>query len=201
MSKLYLKSWLAYLVIVVLSGCAQKTTVVLLADPEGHVGNLIVASDRGEVEMTRPAETTVVDSRESKPGEPVILSEQQINAQFSIVLATLPTQPEHFLLYFQKGSTSLTVESEAMLPLILQSIASRNSEHIGVIGHSDTAGDRDYNLRLSGERALAVRQILILQGVNKEHISSTSHGEENLLVKTGDNVQEAKNRRVEVVVK
>jgi outer membrane protein OmpA-like peptidoglycan-associated protein len=201
MSNVYLKPWLTCLLLLALSGCAQKTTVVLLSDPEGHVGNLTVANDGGEVEMTQPAEATVISGKESRPGKPEILSEQQINAQFSIVLATLPTQPEHFLLYFQKGATALTAESEAMLPLILQSIADRNSENIGVVGHSDTAGDRESNLRLSKERALAVRQVLILKGVTEAHITSTSHGEENLLVKTGDNVPEAKNRRVEIIVK
>jgi outer membrane protein OmpA-like peptidoglycan-associated protein len=196
----HLKTWLLGLTLLVLSGCAQKTTVVLLADPDGHVGHLSVASDGGEVAMNRAAEATVVSGRD-KPAQPEILSEQQIAAQFSVVLATLPTQPEHFLLYFEKGSTALTADSEAMLPQILQSISNRNSKNIGVVGHSDTAGNREHNLRLSRERALAVTQVLIHAGVKQAHISSTSHGEGNLLIKTDDNVQEAKNRRVEVVVK
>ncbi|MBU1564996.1 MAG: OmpA family protein [Proteobacteria bacterium] len=201
MSSLYLKPWFACLLLLLLYGCTQKTTVVLLSEPDGHVGNLTVGNIGGEVEMSRPAEATVISGRESSPSKPEILSEQQINAQFSVVLATLPIQPEHFLLYFEKGSTILTAESEAMLPMILQSITDRNSENISVIGHSDTAGNRDYNLRLSKERALAVSQVLIEKGTPRTHITSTSHGEENLLIKTEDNVQEEKNRRVEVVVK
>ena len=197
----YLKPLLTWLILLLLSGCAQKTTVVLLSDPDGHVGSLSVANSGGEVEINQLAEATIVTSREVKPGKPETLSEQQITAQFSAVLSTLPNQPEHFLLYFQTGSTQLTNDSEATLPQILQSIKNRNSENIDVVGHSDTAGDRDYNLRLSRERALAIGQILILKGVPQAHITSTSHGEENPLIKTADNVQEAKNRRVEVVVK
>ncbi len=182
-------------------GCSQKTTVVLLSDPDGHIGNLSVASDGGTIEMNRVAESTIVSDRSKSPNKPKILSEQEVNSQFSVVLATLPTQPQHFLLYFQKGSTALTPDSEAILPQILQSIRTRKSKSVDVIGHSDTAGDPDFNLRLSKDRALAVSQVLIGTGVEQGYITITSHGEKNLLIKTADNVQEEKNRRVEVVVK
>ena len=90
----HLKTWFlgVSILIVSLSGCAQKTTVVLLADPDGHVGNLTVGGDGGEIEMNRAAKATVVSGRE-KPATPKILSEQQIAAQFSVVLATLPLVP------------------------------------------------------------------------------------------------------------
>ncbi len=76
-----------------------------------------------------------------------------------------------------------------------------NSPYISVIGHTDTAGDNQYNLRLSQNRALAVRRLLIHKGIIPAHIKSTSHGEENPLIKTADNVHEQRNRRVEVVVR
>lgn len=201
MSKQSLATLLASVLLFVSSGCAQKTTVVLLADPDGHVGHLTVTNDAGAVTMNQPAQATHVADRQSSPGQPETLSEQQIADQFSAVLATVPNQPEHFLLYFQKGATTLTAESEAMLPHILQSISEKNSRAISVIGHSDTDGDRDFNLRLSKERAQAVGAILTRQGVQPEDIICTSHGEENPLVKTADNVPEPKNRRVEVVIK
>jgi outer membrane protein OmpA-like peptidoglycan-associated protein len=201
MSKCYLQLWFFCLATLVFSGCAQKTTVVLLADPDGRIGNLSVATDAGAVDMNQASEATVVSGRGSNPGKPEILTEKQIASQFSVVLAALPAQPEHFLLYFDKGATTLTVESQEMLPQILQSIKTRASESISVIGHSDTVGDREYNLRLSRERAAAVSQVLVREGVVSGHIAVTSHGKENPLVKTGDNVEEPKNRRVEVIVK
>ncbi len=199
MSRLFFKL-LFLLLLPLMFGCAPKTTVVLLSDPDGHTGNLTVATAGGEVTMDKAAEATVVAGRDSRPSTPEILSEKDIASQFSVVLATLPIQPQHFLLYFQKGATDLTPESEALLPRILQTISERKSENIKVIGHSDTAGNREYNLSLSKERALAVRRMLMHQGIAEAHISSTSHGEENPLIKTADNVEEEKNRRVEVVV-
>ena len=172
-----------------------------MPDPDGQVGHITVANNAGTVDITHTAEATVVADRESKPSTPEILTEKEIAAKFSKVLATLPAQPGHFILYFQTNSTDLTAESQKVLPLILQSINNRNSENISVIGHSDTAGDRDYNLELSKNRALAVSRSLIQDGVPAAHVNTTSHGKENPLVKTGDNVNEPRNRRVEVIIR
>jgi len=172
-----------------------------LPDPDGQVGHITVANNAGTVDVTHSAEATVVADRESKPSTPEILTEDEIAAKFSRVLATLPEQPGHFILYFQTNSTELTAESQGIFPLILQMIKNRNSENISVIGHADTVGDREYNLVLSKNRAMAVSRILIQDGVPDAHMSTTSHGKENPLVKTGDNVSEPRNRRVEVVIR
>jgi outer membrane protein OmpA-like peptidoglycan-associated protein len=46
-----------------------------------------------------------------------------------------------------------------------------------------------------------VGQLLIENGVAADKIEMSSHGEENLLIKTRDNVSEPKNRRVEIIVR
>ena len=188
------------LILMVISGCAQKTTVVLLPDPSGQVGHITVANKAGSVDITRPSEATVVAGQDG-PSAPEILTDEQITARFSKVLAILPVQPQHFILYFKTNSAELTDVSRKTLPLILQSIKDRKSENISVIGHSDTVGDREYNLVLSKNRAMAVSHILTQEGVPAADISTTSHGKENPLVKTGDNVSEPRNRRVEVVIR
>lgn len=184
-----------------LSGCAQKTTVVLLPDPDGKVGHITVSTNAGSTDITQAREATVIKDRESLPTSPEILSEDKIDADFSPVLAILPNQPVHFILYFKSESTKLRVNSKKVLPQILESIHNRDSKDISVIGHSDTAGDPQYNLQLSQRRASAINRILVKKGVDSTHIKTTSHGEENLLIKTADNVHEPKNRRVEVVVR
>ena len=183
------------------SGCAQKTTIVLLPDPDGKVGHVTVSTDAGAIDITKAREATTASGRKSPPASPRILSQESIDADFSPVLSILPEQPVHFILYFKGGSTELTADSTKTLPKILESIAARNSQNISVIGHSDTAGDPRYNLQLSQKRASVISQVLVQEGVNATFIKSTSHGEKNPLVKTADNVHEPKNRRVEVVVR
>lgn len=201
MQRRYLRLSVLCLSLLAFCGCAKKTTVVLLADPDGNIGHLTIANAGGTVDMNHHAEATVVTSRENRPGTPATMAEGEIAAQFSEVLAMMPLQPVHFLLYFQTGSTNLTPESAAMLPQVLERIASLKSQHISVIGHSDRAGDWNNNLRLSKERATAVSRLLIQEGVPEQQIAITSHGEENPVVKTADDVAEPRNRRVEVIVK
>ncbi|THB77641.1 MAG: OmpA family protein [Desulfobulbaceae bacterium] len=182
------------------SGCS-KTTVVLLKDPEGKVGHLVVENEAGSVDITKENEATTIAGATSKPAAPKRYSEDKISSQFGEALNMLPTQPKHFILYFKSGSTELTDSSKAQIPDILKTIELRSSEDISVVGHTDTAGNSAYNMRLSQRRASVVRKLLIGEGVRADHIQSTSHGEANPLVKTADNVNEPKNRRVEVVVR
>ncbi len=183
-----------------LAGCA-KTTIVLLPDSDGKVGHLTVSTDAGSTDITQAREATVVKGRKSLPTSPEILSQDEIDADFSPVLAILPNQPVHYILYFESESTQLKAHSKKILPKILESINSRNSQYISVIGHTDTAGDPKYNLQLSQRRASAISRILVKKGVDSTFIKATSHGEENPLIKTADNIHEPKNRRVEVVVR
>lgn len=189
------------LLMVAIAGCAPKTTVVLLADRDGGTGKIAVTSQAGRVELDQPAQGTTIAGGNAAPTAPEIWNQERIDATFASVLAALPTAPDHFLLYFDKGTAQLTADSQALLPKIEKSIASRNSVDIMVIGHSDTAGNAEFNLRLSQERALAVAKLLVTRGVPESHLAATSHGENNPLIATGDNVDEPRNRRVEVVVK
>jgi outer membrane protein OmpA-like peptidoglycan-associated protein len=192
---------LTFFICLLSSGCASKTTVVLLPDPDGQVGHIVVVNDAGQVDITHSAEATMVAGRESKPSTPEVLTDDEIAKKFSRVLATLPTPPEHFVLYFQLNSKDLTEESLEAIPRIIQTIKDRNSENISVIGHTDTVGDREYNLQLSQNRALSISNLLIKNGVQSDHLVVTSHGKENPLIPTADNINEPRNRRVEVVIR
>jgi outer membrane protein OmpA-like peptidoglycan-associated protein len=95
----------------------------------------------------------------------------------------------------------LTAESEAELAAITLEIASRPAFEVMVIGHTDTVGGLEANDKLSLRRAAAVRDILIAAGVPGEKIELAGRGERETLVKTGDEVAEARNRRVEISVR
>jgi outer membrane protein OmpA-like peptidoglycan-associated protein len=174
---------------------------VLLPDPSGKVGKVTVASDGGSVDITKAQEATVIKGRQSAPSQPTIISKKAIQKDFSEALNSLPEQPVHFILYFERDSNKLTAESKKVIPEVLATVTERDSQNISVIGHSDTAGNRDYNLRLSNLRALAIATILKDQGIKNSYIKTTSHGENNPLIPTKDNVHEPKNRRVEIVVR
>lgn len=194
--------WLLTVFGVMLTALAcSKTTVVLLPDPDGTVGAVNVANEKGSVDLNTPNQAVHITGGQTPPKTPEVMPEKDIKAMFSKVMAVQVSPPVHFLLYFEDNATTLIHDSVDMLPAVINAIEERNSVDISIVGHSDTAGDRDYNLVLSKRRAEAVYRLLVERGVDPTHIATTSHGEENPLVDTGDNVSEPKNRRVEVVVR
>ncbi|HTP77172.1 MAG TPA: OmpA family protein [Rhizomicrobium sp.] len=72
---------------------------------------------------------------------------------------------------------------------------------IMVCGYTDTAGPADQNLALSQKRARAVADALVHEGVSAQRVSSQGFGETRLKVATGDDKKEARNRRIEILLK
>lgn len=189
------------LVTMLFAGCAGKTTVVLLPDPDGTTGKVSVSNEAGTVAMDTANEATTISGPQAVPKAPAPMSQEDIQAVFSRAIDAQPKPPVHFILYFISDSTKLRPDSRKMLPDILRTIEERHSVDISVIGHTDTVGSKEYNFKLSKERAKAVASYLVDHGVEADYISVTSHGEGNPLIPTGDNVSEPRNRRVEVVVR
>jgi len=187
--------------LLVMAGCGARSMVVLIPDPDGSVGQVVVANEGGQQILTKANESVRVTDQKTAPSEVTTLSAEEVRATFSDALAAQPMPPAQFILYFLQGSDQLTDESKAVLPQIIQTIRDRKSTDIVVSGHTDTVGAMEYNYRLSLERAKVLYDILVDSGAVPAHITVTSHGEGNPLVKTADNVSEPRNRRVEVVIK
>jgi outer membrane protein OmpA-like peptidoglycan-associated protein len=195
------QGFLAVLAVGLMAAGCQKNIVVLLPNPDGTVGHVTVANAAGSVEMDAANTATTIRDSETIPSTPAMMEQKDIENLFGDVLERQPPQPVHFILYFEKNSTRLRPASLTTLDDIVAAIRERGSKHISVVGHSDTLGDKPYNLDLSRRRAVAVKKLLVGKDVQAESIQTTSHGEENPLVKTADNVGNAQNRRVEVVVR
>jgi len=197
--------WLRALCLLALlssAGCGgNQNLVVLLPDADGAVGRVEVSTPKGSQVLDQAQQATKVTSAGKAPVKPYVVTQKEVDRVFGRALAAQPEPPVKFLLYFKSDSTDLVEESRQLLPRIFDTIKRRRSMDTSVVGHSDTFGNKDYNLRLSRRRAEAVSQLLFEAGVDRDSLEITSHGEENPLVPTGDNVREPKNRRVEVTVR
>jgi outer membrane protein OmpA-like peptidoglycan-associated protein len=186
------------------TSCAARkrdNVFVLLPGPDGKTGEITITSKRGTQVLREPNQAVVVSSAEGAFSSPEPLDDEKIRSDFGEALSALPPPPIHFILYFEFDSTKLTEESQKLLKQILPTMASRNSTDVSVVGHTDRRGTREYNYKLGMERALLAREIVISQSIDPRYISVASHGEDNPLIPTDDNVQEWRNRRVEVIVR
>jgi outer membrane protein OmpA-like peptidoglycan-associated protein len=67
-------------------------------------------------------------------------------------------------------------------------------------GHSDNLGHEEYNIRLSQQRAEAVRDLLVARGVAVQRIRTKGYGSKFPIVDNDSAVGRQQNRRVEVIV-
>ena len=111
-----------------------------------------------------------------------------------------PPVPQNFMVFFDWDSTKLSDASLNVLEQARDSYKNKQDARITATGHTDTSGSEAYNMALSLRRANAVKDALVKLGVPAAAITTVGVGEKNLLVKTGDNVREPQNRRVEIAV-
>ncbi len=188
------------LLFAIVAGCSPRHTVILVPDPDGHVGKASVMTEGGQQQLEKPGDMTRVTTKSAAPSDVKTADSTFISVTFADVLAAEPIPPDKFILYFKSGKTELTAESEAVLPDILASIKKRGAVSIAISGHTDTVGSDKLNDVLSRTRADSIRDFLIKGGVSGDLITVTSHGKGNPLIPTTDGVAEPRNRRVEVTV-
>ena len=178
----------------------KQSMFLVIPDPEGKVGQITVTNRTGTQVLDQPRQASTVQSADVAPSPPSTLEETEIKRIFGEALAAQPASPARFILYFKDDSEELTPDSEVLLREVFRTMRDRGALDISVIGHTDTIGTRDYNYQLSLRRARRVADLLAKQGMDRNILDIESHGEDNLLIKTGDQVREPRNRRVEITV-
>ncbi|OSM04412.1 putative OmpA/MotB domain-containing protein [Magnetofaba australis IT-1] len=178
-----------------------KSFVVLMENLDGKVGAILVENNTGQQRVDQANAAVGMDDADAVLEEPFVMKSSEIEAEFGGALQTLPEKPVKFVLYFKSGGAELTDASQRELPIILRTVRERTAPNVSITGHSDKVGNEDYNYRLSLKRAQLVRDLVIEEGVEEKLVEVESHGENNPLVPTPDNVAEPRNRRVEVYVR
>ncbi|WDP92066.1 MAG: OmpA family protein [Desulfobacter sp.] len=186
--------------IIFLCACGSKTTVILLPEEDGRTGKVVVKNQASETVLDQPYTCTDVSSAQSAL-ETKPVARETVSSSFKELFRAEPPKPVHFILYFKHNTTTLTDDSLKLIPRVIETAREREPSQISVIGHTDTKGSAKHNIQLSMERAKVVADHLKSSGIELKNLSVTSHGENELLVPTADNVSEPKNRRVEIMVR
>lgn len=95
--------------------------------------------------------------------------------------------------YFDYNSSEIRKESFEILEKVL-AIARNSVYQMDILGFADTKGTCEYNLKLSQQRADAIKKYLIEQGIDEKRLNAVGKGEMDI----NDNMNEA--RKVEFIL-
>ncbi len=97
---------------------------------------------------------------------------------------------------------SAKLDSSAQILLDSQSRFLRSNADLNFIveGHCDERGTREYNLALGEKRASAVRDYLVIQGIDPDRIKVISYGKEKPAVVGSNSMAWSKNRRAVTII-
>ena len=114
----------------------------------------------------------------------------------------------HDTVEFDTGQSSIRPDQAPKLQSVLGEMRRQISRYEGltdvevslwIVGHTDTVGSKEHNMRLSEARARAIATWFRRAGI-RGTIHYRGMGQEALLVATPDNIDEPRNRRAEYVV-
>ncbi|HKI63010.1 MAG TPA: OmpA family protein [Burkholderiales bacterium] len=176
-----------------------EETVVVLPGEHGHIGGVVVR--RGL--HVQVLDTAYAASHIGTDGvlDAERLSAAEVQQEYGKTIAALPPKPASFMLYFITGTDELTEESKVELQRVMAEIRKRPVADVELIGHTDTVGAKLANDLLSKQRAETMRKFLLDAGISMDRIEVSGRGEREPLVPTGNEVDEPRNRRVEINVR
>ncbi len=101
---------------------------------------------------------------------------------------------------YKSGKSELLNESFFELDLLVTYLKKYSKYRVKIIGHTDDVGTKEYNQKLSLDRAKSVKEYLIEKGINPSKLKSIGKGETQPISKNNTAQGRKINRRTEIVL-
>ena len=101
---------------------------------------------------------------------------------------------------FDYDSAKLDSSAKIMLDAQSRFLRANTDMNFIVEGHCDERGTREYNLALGEQRATAVRDYLVINGIDPDRIKVISYGKEKPAVVGSNGMAWSKNRRAVTII-
>ena len=190
----------AFVTLILLCACSTPPDkIILLPDPEGKVGAVIVHSATGDQTINKAY--AGVDVAKGGAIEKTMNSQSSVETRYAELLAARPPRPRTFTIFFLFDSaTDLAPESLATVKQLKAILATWPAPQLVVVGHTDLAGSQEWDDKLAMQRAQTVAAFLIKQGIPARQIETAARGKREPLVHTPDGVPNHMNRRVVITI-
>jgi len=189
----------AALALLLVAGCAERQALfVVLPGADGSAGAITVDDGKSKVLLDQPYAAGEVRDGNARAAP---VKPEEVQQVFGTALAAEPILPVRFQLYFVQNTDRMTTEAEQQYRAVLDDIKRRPVYQVEVIGFTDSVGTQEQNQRLSLQRAAAIRDRLLADGIAAAAIATAGRGKLDPAVKTADQVDEPRNRRVMITVR
>jgi len=101
---------------------------------------------------------------------------------------------------FETGKADLMPGAMSTINRLAQFMKQYSDKKLLIEGHTDSTGSASFNLRLSEDRANAVRNVLLNEGVSNSRIQTTGYGMSKPVATNATIEGRQRNRRVEIVI-
>jgi len=128
------------------------------------------------------------------------LDKQEYNKDFTLTKLEIDESFRLDNVLFDTAKSTLKKESYAVLVPVVNTMIANPSLNIELSGHTDNVGTKEYNQRLSENRAKAVADYLISKEISKERIMSKGYGFDVPIADNKTPEGRTKNRRTELKV-
>lgn len=161
---------------------------------------------RGELEEQRvDLERQLAEKEQALESERQAREEAEERAeQVEQRLADLDDEPQKLTLsgavLFEIGESDLMPLAERKLQPVAEALKQQEDAEFVIEGHTDSTGSVALNDRLSQERAEAVKDFLVQQGVPEDRIRAVGRGQHQPIASNASPDGRAMNRRVEIIM-
>ena len=190
---------------------AMNATVSLKSQTDGHMvtaENVATGIYRFDIFNEQPAEYVLAVQKNGYIYKSVQVSvpgatneSQEFRRKVSLNPITADYRMVLDFIYFDFNSAILKEESRDELERLKQFVLSSMGTSVEIAGHTDNIGPKAYNQQLSQDRAQAIVDYLVEQGVTVEQLIAKGYGEDDPIASNDDEKDGRElNRRVEMRV-
>ena len=100
---------------------------------------------------------------------------------------------------FESGKATITPDSHISLMKVVDIMETFTEATFKIVGHTDNVGSKDKNKQLSADRAAAVKNFLVENGISESRIETEGMGDAKPVASNKTPEGRAQNRRIEFI--
>lgn len=198
---------IALAAVLIYSGCANWSNAAkgaVIGTGGGAAAGAVIGKTLGNTAAGAIAGAAVGGTVGAIIGRNMDQKAEEINEELDGV--TIQRVEEGIAVSFDSGilfgfdSSTLRPEARENLEKLSEILNDDDETVLMVVGHTDSTGDEDYNMRLSERRAQSAADYMISQGLSESRVETEGRGETEPIADNSTEAGQQDNRRVEVAI-